>query len=121
MSEALQLATWVIEHRHPRSAWPRAAAILLRQHLEAVVAGHWHQHQAPGMASARQRNQLIALPTFSPGAEDLAEQLRLTWYQLTRACHGGAYQLAPSGDQLLAWAATIERFAAASRAMGEAA
>lgn len=113
----LALAAWIVESRHPASSWPRAAAILLRQHLEAVVADHWQQRGVPGMGEASQRHQLIALPCYCGGAEELAAQIRLTWYQLTRVCHGSAYQVVPTADQLLGWAGVIEQFATASRAM----
>ena len=38
MSAGLDLARWIIDERRPDGSCPRAAAILLRQHLEATMA-----------------------------------------------------------------------------------
>jgi hypothetical protein len=113
MTDTLVLARWVIDERHPAASWPRAAAILLRQELEATLARFWAAAGWTGMADARSRHQFIALPACCRSADDtLATSLRHVWLRLTRACHGGTYELPPTREQLLAWAETIERFRA---------
>jgi hypothetical protein len=115
MSDGLALARWVIDQRQPEASWPRAAAILLRQDLEKALADYWAAAGWAAMADARFRHQMIALPVCVRGGDDdlaLAAAVRHVWLRLTRACHGGIYELAPTRDQLLAWADTIERFRA---------
>lgn len=103
------MARWVIDQRHPTDTWPRAAAILLRQHLELALAEHWRNGRYPTMADASLRSQLIALPSFV-GDADLATRVRHVWFRLTRACHDGTYDLQPTASQLRGWADIVEAF-----------
>jgi hypothetical protein len=74
---------------------------------------HWSALGRPTMADAATRHQLIALPWCPPDRPELqalAAEVRHVWLRLTRACHGGSYDLPPGRDQLLAWADVLERF-----------
>jgi hypothetical protein len=111
MSDGLTLARGVVDRRQPPTSWPRAAAILLRQELEAELGRYWAAAGCPQMGDARLRHQLIALTSLAGDGGNLPAEIRHVWFRLTRASHGGTYELPPTGDQLLSWSATIERFA----------
>jgi hypothetical protein len=82
MSAGLDLARLIIDEHRPDGPCPRAAAILLRQHLEMIMA---RQRMAPG------------------DVPSLGVQQRRIWLQLTRACRGEP----PSAQQLREWADII--------------
>ena len=87
MSAGLDLARWIIDEHRPDGSCPRAAAILLRQHLEATMA--------------RRR---VALPDVD---DPLAAEVRHVWVQLTRASRGHFPGGSASREQLEAWAEVI--------------
>ena len=89
MSAGLDLARWIIDEHRPDGSCPRAAAILLRQHLEATMA--------------RRR---VALPEVD---DQLAGQVRQVWVQLTRASRGHFPAGSANREQLEAWAEVIAR------------
>ena len=87
----------------PRTAglWPRAAALLARQSIEASMDALW-ELRSPGMRSTTLRCQLLCLGDFlhDPG---LAGRVSLTWSGLSRACHLRVYELPPSLEELQSW------------------
>jgi hypothetical protein len=87
MSAGLDLARWIIDEHRPDGSCPRAAAILLRQHLEATMA--------------RRR---MALPDVD---DQLGREVRHVWVQLTRATRGHFPAGSTSREQLEAWADVI--------------
>jgi hypothetical protein len=99
----------------PRAAtagiWPRAAALLARQALEAALADHW-AGRAPGLERASMRAQLACLPDYLPDRR-LAADTAFAWAALSEACHHHAYELAPTASELGAWLDAVERLVAA--------
>jgi hypothetical protein len=72
--------------------WPRAAAILARQALEAAVAAHWAaDDETAGMSRAKMRSQLICLPAYLD--ETVARQVAYAYAALSSACHFHSYEL----------------------------
>jgi hypothetical protein len=89
MSAGLDLARWIINEHRPDGSCPRAAAILLRQRLEATMARH---RMAPAEVD-----------------DGLAGEVRHVWVQLTRASRGHFPAGSASREQLAAWAEVIAR------------
>jgi hypothetical protein len=87
--------------------WPRAAALLVRQALEAALAEHW-RHRAPGLERASMRAQLACLPDYLPDRR-LAADVAFTWATLSAVCHHHAYELGPTAAELSARLAVVER------------
>jgi len=85
MSAGLDLARLIIDEHRPNGPCPRAAAILLRQHLEATMARERATFGGPPPWGVRQRR---------------------IWLQVSRACHADNYQ-PPSAAQLREWADAI--------------
>ncbi len=84
-----------------KGIWPRAAAHLCRQALEASLA-QWWTKRLPGMETTSMRAQLVCLPTYLT-TDGLAGQVAYTWSGLSNACHHHVYELAPSATELAAW------------------
>lgn len=81
--------------------WPRAAALLARQSIEASLDTLWRL-RAPGMQWTTSRCQLLCLGDFIHDAA-LAGRVSLTWSGLSRACHLRVYELPPSLAELQGW------------------
>ena len=81
--------------------WPRAAALLGRQALEAALVALW-EGTAPGLESASSRCQLLCLAGFLHDPV-LAGRVYVTWEGLSRACHVRTYDLAPTAGELQGW------------------
>jgi hypothetical protein len=82
--------------------WPRAAALLARQALEAAMAELWAGHpQAVGLSAATMRSQELCLTAYL----DLATASRVTYLlaALSQACHYHSYELAPTAAELASW------------------
>jgi hypothetical protein len=88
--------------------WPRAAALLTRQALEAALDVLWRR-RAPGLEACSAKAQLICLPSYLHGGHDLAERVSYTWSGLSRACHQHPYELSPTSSELLRWIGTVEQ------------
>ena len=88
--------------------WPRATALLTRQALEAALDDLWRR-RAPGLELCSARAQLLCLPSYLHGDEELAERVSYTWAALSRACHQHPYELSPTSSELLGWIATVEQ------------
>lgn len=91
-----------------RGLWPRAAALLARQALEASLRGYWADGRA-AMAELPFRQQLICLQRLLEPRE-LAADVSHAWAALSRACHHHPYELAPAAGELAAWFDVVERF-----------
>jgi hypothetical protein len=81
--------------------WPRAAALLGRQAIEAAMADLW-QLSAPGLEDTSAKCQLLCLSHFL-GDPDLAGRVHAAWHGLTQACHIQIYELAPTAGELEGW------------------
>ena len=82
--------------------WPRAAALLARQALEAAMAELWAANrQAAGMSGCTLRSQELCLTAYlDPGTASRAVYLLAA---LSRACHYHPYELAPTAAELTGW------------------
>ena len=94
-----------------KGIWPRAAAHLCRQALEASLDELWSERM-PDMTDTSMRAQLTCLSTYLKD-DDLAGQIAYTWSALSNACHHHVYELAPSVTELSAWLATTAELATA--------
>ena len=79
-------------------AWPRAAALLARQALEAAMDELWAA-RAPAVAGLSGRAQLTCLPEYLRDPA-LAGEVAFTWSMLSDACHAHAYELGPTAQEL---------------------
>ncbi len=82
--------------------WPRAAALLARQALEAAMAELWAANrQAAGLSAATMRSQELCLTAYL----DPVTASRITYLlaALSRACHYHPYELAPTAAELTGW------------------
>jgi hypothetical protein len=82
--------------------WPRAAALLARQALEAAMAELWAAHrQTAGLPAATLRSQELCLTAYL----DPAAASRITYLlaALSHACHYHPYELAPIAAELTSW------------------
>ncbi len=87
---------------HITGIWPRAAALLARQALEAAMAGLWaSQRQATGLANCTMRSQLLCLAAYLDPAS--ASHAAYLYAALSHACHYHAYELAPTAAELTNW------------------
>lgn len=82
--------------------WPRAAALLARQALEAAMAELWASRgQAAEMSRCTMRSQLLCLTAYlDPGR---ASRVAYLFAALSRACHYHPYELAPTAAELTGW------------------
>ena len=103
----------LLERADPMTAgiWPRATALLARQALEAALDDLWRL-RAPGIEHCSGRAQLLCLPYYVNGAEELADRVCDAWAGLSRACHQHPYELSPTSSELLGWLATVEQLVA---------
>jgi len=120
-STLVTVARDLLERADPMTAgiWPRATALLARQALEAALDDLWRL-RAPGLEQCSAHAQLLCLPSYLPGDEELAERVCYTWAGLSRACHQHAYELPPTSSELLGWLATVEQLVARVRPLEKA-
>lgn len=88
-------------------AWPRAAALLARQALEAAIDQLWAR-RAPELAQLSARAQLTCLPLYLRD-DELAGEVAFTWAVLSDACHAHAYELGPTAEELEARFSVLDR------------
>ena len=88
-----------------KGIWPRAAAHLCRQALEAALQEFWKE-RLPGLENMSMRAQLTCLSTYLDD-DALAGRVAYTWSALSRACHHHTYELAPTGVELEGWMDTV--------------
>ena len=81
--------------------WPRAAALLARQAIEAAMGELWAaKRQAAGLSGATTRSQLLCLTVYlDRGTASRAAYLLAA---LSRACHYHPYE-PPTAAELLGW------------------
>jgi hypothetical protein len=98
--DLLRLADGLLRRPDPATAglWPRAAAILVLQALEATVRLSW-ERRALVFGGCPMRMQLICLGAYL-GDGGLAARTSLAWSSLDRACHHHFYELAPTAAEL---------------------
>ena len=97
----------LIHFDDPRTAglWPRAAALLARQAIEAAMEDLW-QLSAPGLEDTTAKCQLLCLAHFL-GDPNLAGRVHASWHGLSRSCHIQTYELAPTAAELEGWLETV--------------
>lgn len=78
--------------------WPRAAALLARQGLEAAMARLWSL-TAPGLERTSGRCQVLCVGTLAGDAE-LGGRVAVAWNLLSGACHHRVYELGPTASEL---------------------
>lgn len=108
-AELLASARDLIERPDATTAgvWPRTAALLARQALEAAVDARWAaSSETAGMDRATMRSQLICLPSYTD--EAVARQITFTYAALTTGCHFHPYELAPTAAELSRWITDVE-------------
>lgn len=105
-SEVVQSPTGVMVGR-----WPRVAAALGRQSIEATMQRLW-QRCEPDLCDASFRVQLLAVPAFIED-QGLARDVGSAWYRLSRACHYHPYELPPTEPELHEMLGIAFRFAKA--------
>ena len=105
--EILDLARSLVRRADPSTAglWPRAAAFLARQALEAGILGLWRR-RALDLEGCSMGAQLICLRTYLGDAE-LAARAGHAWSALNRACHVNDYELAPTAWELEEWFSVV--------------
>lgn len=96
--------------RGTAGAWPRAAALLARQALEAAMDELWAA-RAPEVASLSARAQLTCLPEYLRDRA-LAGEVAYAWSLLSDACHAHAYDLGPTAEELAARFDVVDRLVA---------
>jgi hypothetical protein len=82
--------------------WPRAAALLARQAVEAAMGELWAaKRQTAGLSGSPMRSQLLCLTAYlDRGTASHAAYLLAA---LSQACHYHAYELAPTAAELASW------------------
>ena len=106
-SLARQLAT--TPDRRLGSTRSIAAALLLRQALEATL-DRWWADTEPGLESCSARAQLLSLPSYLDAP--LAGEVTYCWYRLSSICHHHAYELRPAPTELEHLVDIVERLSA---------
>ena len=90
-----------------KGIWPRAAAHLCRQALEATLEELWRT-KLPDMSESSMRAQLICLTSYLSDVE-FAGRIAYTWSALSTACHHQVYELAPTASEIASWIDTTTR------------
>lgn len=90
------------------SWWPRAVAFSLRAALEAELDLYWRR-RGDGVQRASRKAQLIVLRAQDYAGPDVGRRVAAAWYELTRACHHHAYELAPTAAELRSLYVTVEQ------------
>ena len=94
-----------------KGIWPRAAAFLCRQALEASLERFW-QARLPGMEAVSKRAQFACLATYMDD-DELAGRAGYTWSALSNACHHHTYEIAPTDVELRGWIELVGSFESA--------
>lgn len=107
--QLLAQARSLVSHHTPGTAglWPRAAALLARQAIEAAMDQLW-KARAPGCAELSARAQLTCLPEYLREPA-LAGEVAFAWIALSEACHVRAYEMGPTAEELEARFVVVDR------------
>ena len=82
--------------------WPRAAALLARQALEAAMGEIWASRpQAADLSGSKIRSQVLCLRAYLDA--DTATRAAYLIAALSHACHYHPYELAPTAAELTGW------------------
>jgi hypothetical protein len=92
--------------------WPRAAAMLGRQALEAAMTRVW-ELTAPGMDRMSFRCQVLCIGPMLNDAV-LGGRIIAAWSSLSGACHHGIYDVPPSAVELTGTLETVLALATAA-------
>ena len=92
--------------------WPRAAALLARQALEAAVDDVWRRTD-PQMLGASARARFLCLPACGT-AHDVVVDAAQAWGALSSACHRHAYELPLTAEELESLFLRVERLVRAT-------
>ena len=99
--------------------WPRAAAFVARQALEAAMAALWAANpQAAGLSGSSMRSQMLCLTAYL--GQDTATRAAYLSAALSRACHYHSYDLAPTAAELTGWLEDTTRLIALMQAAARA-
>ena len=98
------------------SAWPRAAALLARQALEAALTEYWRE-KLPGAERLNMRAQLNCAHSYL--GRDLAGELSYTWHALSRATHHHPYELDLTREELASLITSSDRLITALATAGK--
>lgn len=79
-------------------SWPRGAAVLTRQAIEATVSYYW-QRTVPDMQWATSADRWSALPTYLGDDHSIAEA-HYAWSALSEVCHHRGYDLGLTETEL---------------------
>lgn len=93
--------------------WPRAAALVARQAVEAALSLYWADSPSPALAACPMRTQLVCLAEMA--GPEIAGVVSSSWASLSSACHVHPYDLAPTAPELLGWIKAVEPFCTAAR------
>jgi hypothetical protein len=98
--EILAMAENVMSRATPATVglWPRAAALLARQALEAALDEYWQRRGLPDLAACGTRQQLICLREYVDA--ETAGKVYEAWATLSHMCHHHPYDLAPTAGEL---------------------
>jgi len=102
-TELLAAAQRLLDRPDAKTAgiWPRAAALLARQALDA----YWRS-KGLKLATLGTKPQLICLQAYFAD-RSLAGRASHAWSALTQACHHHPYELPPSHGELSRWLASV--------------
>jgi hypothetical protein len=103
----LETAGRLLGRADPATAglWPRAAALLGLQALEASLARLW-KRRGLDLHGCTIRTQLICLRSYLDDSA-LAARAGHAWSALSRASHHHAYELAPTSTELESWISAV--------------
>ena len=93
------------------SVYPRAAALLARQALEARVQREWQKDEV-SLAQTNMANQFHALRALRDA--EIAGTAHQTWAALSHACHHHPFDLSPTVSELKTLIDTVRSLVAAS-------
>jgi hypothetical protein len=82
--------------------WPRAAALLARQAIEAAMGEMWaSKRQAAELSGSTMRSQVLCLTAYLD--RGVASRAAYLLAALSQACHYHPYELAPTAAELVGW------------------
>lgn len=102
--ELLAAARDLVETPRPSTTgtWPRAAALLGRQALEACIDDVWRSRRdTAGLVKCSMATQLRCLRRLVD--PDVAAEAAHVWAALSNALHHHAYELLPTAGEITRW------------------
>jgi len=87
----------------PRGRGARIAAVLARSALEDIVIERCAAH---GLDVA-EATMKVRLATLLAVSDPRAGELAMAWWNLSRACHQHAYEMAPHPGEVAQWVASV--------------